>query len=66
MPIDPFFSGPGFDRADHLRARPEAIEALEGKGYDVGNSLPNLFLCIVVHIGQAREAPSNPTTRRTR
>lgn len=28
MPTDPFFAGPGLDRADHLRARPEQIEAL--------------------------------------
>ena len=28
MPPDPFFSGPGLDRADALRARPEAIAAL--------------------------------------
>ena len=28
MPPDPFFAGPGLDRADALRARPEAIAAL--------------------------------------
>ena len=28
MPPDPFFSGPGLDRADHLRADPAAITAL--------------------------------------
>lgn len=28
MPIEPFFSGPGLDRADQLRARPDEIEAL--------------------------------------
>jgi NAD+ diphosphatase len=28
LPPDPFFSGPGFDRADHLRADPGAILAL--------------------------------------
>ncbi len=28
MPPDPFFAGPGLDRADHLRADPEAIAAL--------------------------------------
>lgn len=29
MPTDPFFAGPGLDRADHLRARPDEIEALK-------------------------------------
>ena len=28
MPPEPFFSGEGFDRADHLRAEPSAIDAL--------------------------------------
>jgi NAD+ diphosphatase len=28
MPPDAFFSGPGLDRADHLRARPEELAAL--------------------------------------
>ena len=28
MPPDPFFAGEGLDRADHLRARPEAIAEL--------------------------------------
>lgn len=28
LPTDPFFSGPGLDRADHLRARPDEIAAL--------------------------------------
>ncbi|MEO7504241.1 MAG: NAD(+) diphosphatase [Sphingomicrobium sp.] len=28
MPPDPFFAGPGLDRADHLRARPEDIATL--------------------------------------
>ncbi|HEY0629912.1 MAG TPA: NAD(+) diphosphatase [Sphingomicrobium sp.] len=28
MPLDPFFAGEGLDRADHLRARPDAIAAL--------------------------------------
>jgi NAD+ diphosphatase len=28
LPPDPFFSGPGLDRADHLRADPAAIDAL--------------------------------------
>jgi NAD+ diphosphatase len=28
VPPDPFFSGPGLDRADQLRARPEALAAL--------------------------------------
>ncbi|WP_294006313.1 NAD(+) diphosphatase [Sphingomonas sp.] len=28
MPPDPFFAGPGLDRADHLRANPAAISAL--------------------------------------
>jgi len=28
LPPDPFFTGPGLDRADHLRADPEAIAAL--------------------------------------
>ena len=28
MPPDPFFAGPGLDRADALRVRPEAIAAL--------------------------------------
>lgn len=32
LPLDPFFSGVGLDRADALRARPEAIEALAGRG----------------------------------
>ena len=31
MPPDPFFAGEGLDRADHLRARPEAIAALHGQ-----------------------------------
>ena len=31
MPPEPFFSGEGLDRADHLRANPEAIWALHGK-----------------------------------
>ncbi len=30
MPPDPFFSGDGLDRADHLRADPDAILALQG------------------------------------
>ena len=30
MPPDPFFAGAGLDRADHLRAQPEAIAALHG------------------------------------
>lgn len=30
MPPEPFFSGPGLDRADHLRADPEAIRKLAG------------------------------------
>lgn len=29
MPTEPFFSGPGLDRADHLRARPGEIEVLK-------------------------------------
>lgn len=28
MPPEPFFSGPGLDRADHLRAQPDAIRQL--------------------------------------
>lgn len=28
LPTEPFFSGAGLDRADHLRARPDEIEAL--------------------------------------
>ena len=28
MPLDPFFSGPGLDRADQLRAQPEALATL--------------------------------------
>jgi NAD+ diphosphatase len=31
LPPEPFFSGPGFDRADPLRARPEAIARLAGQ-----------------------------------
>lgn len=31
MPPDPFFSGPGLDRADHLRADPGAIPALHSR-----------------------------------
>ena len=30
MPPDPFFTGPGLDRADHLRSRPEELAALAG------------------------------------
>ena len=30
LPTDPFFAGEGFDRADHLRAKPEAIVELCG------------------------------------
>ena len=30
MPPDPFFSGDGLDRADHLRADPDALAALRG------------------------------------
>jgi NAD+ diphosphatase len=30
LPPDPFFSGDGLDRADHLRADPDAILALQG------------------------------------
>lgn len=32
MPPDPFFGGPGLDRADALRAQPEAIAALVRRG----------------------------------
>ena len=31
MPLEPFFSGPGLDRADPLRARPGELEGLRGR-----------------------------------
>ncbi|HEX2624611.1 MAG TPA: NADH pyrophosphatase, partial [Sphingomicrobium sp.] len=29
MPLEPFFAGPGIDRADILRGQPDKIEALK-------------------------------------
>ena len=58
MPLEPFFSGPGIDRADALREKPDAVAALlasrEARALVWANGVPALDAAGALMWGEAR------------